>query len=179
MNFIRFSIENPVTVLVGVLLIVLFGIISLQQIPIQLSPTVQEPVITVDTFWPGATPYEVERDIVEEQEKVLKGIPGLYEMESTAQNNRSQVTLRFKIGTDLESVLLRVSNKLDEVPTYPENVDKPIINASGAESSPVMWIVLKTLEGNDNDIYTFRTFLENDLRQYLDRVEGVSDLLIG
>jgi HAE1 family hydrophobic/amphiphilic exporter-1 len=168
-----------VTVLVGVLLIVLFGIISLQQIPIQLSPTVQEPEITVDTIWPGATPYEVERDIIEEQEKVLKGIPGLYEMEGTAQNGRAQITLRFKIGTDLESVLLRVSNKLDEVPTYPENVDKPIINASGAESSPVMWIVLKTLEGNDSDIYTYRTFLENDLRQYFDRVEGVSDLLIG
>jgi hydrophobic/amphiphilic exporter-1 (mainly G- bacteria), HAE1 family len=179
MDVIKFSIRNPVTVIVGVLLIVLFGIVALQRIPYQLSPNVQQPIITVTTFWPGATPYEVERDIIEEQEKALKGIPNLYQMESIAANNRAQVTLRFTIGTDIESALLRVSNKLDEVPSYPENVDKPVLNASGAESSPVVWTVLKTLEGNDQQIATYRTFFENDVRQFLDRVPGVAELFIG
>lgn len=179
MNIVDFSIRNPVTVIVGVLLVLLFGVVSLQRIPYQLSPNVEEPVITVTTMWPGATPYEVERDIVEEQEKVLKGIPNLYQLESISANSRAQVTLRFTIGTPIEEALLRVSNKLDEVPDYPENVDRPILNASGAESSPAVWTVLKTLEGNDRDIYTYRTFIENEVRQYLDRVDGVSELFIG
>jgi len=179
MDIIRFSIRNPVTVIVGVILIALFGLIALQKIPIQLSPNVERPVITVSTVWPGSTPYEIERDVVEEQEKVLKGIPNLYEMESDSSNGRSEITLRFDIGTDIDNALLRVSNKLAEVPEYPENVDKPILNASGAQSSPVMWIVMKTRDGNPRDPYSYRTYLENEVRQYLERVDGVSDLFIG
>lgn len=179
MNIIKFSIDNPVTVIVGILLVVMFGVIALFQIPIQLSPSVEEPVITVSTVWPGATPYEVERDIIEEQEKTLKGIPGLYEMESNSSNGRGSISLRFKIGTDIDNALLRVSNKLDEVPEYPQNVDRPIINASGAESSPVIWMMLKTAEGNDQIVYEYLTYFENDVRQYLDRIEGVADLFIG
>ena len=83
MDPIRFSIEKPVTVIVGVILVVLFGVIGLLRMPYQLSPSVEEPEITVTTLWPGATPYEIEREIIEEQEKVLKGIPGLVSMESS------------------------------------------------------------------------------------------------
>ena len=126
MDIVQFSIKKPVTVLVGVILIVLFGLIGLFQMPYQLSPDVTVPEIEVRTTWPGATPYEIERDIIEEQEKTLKGIPGLTEMESASLNNQGSVTLRFSIGTKIDDALLRVSNKLNEVPTYPENVEKPV-----------------------------------------------------
>ena len=72
-----------------------------------------------------------------------------------------------------------MSNKLDEVPSYPENVDKPIISATGAATSPVIWMVLKTLDGNTNSTYTYRTYFENNVRQYLERTEGVADLFVG
>jgi len=179
MDPIRFSIEKPVTVIVGILLVILFGLIGLASLPYQLSPTVIEPEITVTTTWPGATPYEIEREIIEEQEKVLKGIPGLTELESSSFNSQGTVTLKFSIGTDVNGALLRVSNKLDEVPAYPENVDKPIITATGAATSPVIWMVLKTRDGNANSTYTYRTFFENNIRQYLERTEGVADLFIG
>ena len=179
MDIIRFAIEKPVTVIVGVILVVLFGIIGLLSLPYQLSPTVTEPDITVETRWPGATPYEIERDIIEEQENVLKGIPGLAEMESTSANSRGSITLRFAIGTDVDDALLRVSNKLNEVPSYPENVEKPVINATGSETSPVIWTIMKTREGNPQPISTYKTFFENEVRQHLERVEGVADLFIG
>ncbi|MFC1880631.1 efflux RND transporter permease subunit [Thermodesulfobacteriota bacterium] len=179
MDPIRFSIEKPVSVIVGILLVILFGLIGLVSLPYQLSPTVIEPEITVTTTWPGATPYEIEREIIEEQEKVLKGIPGLTELESSSFNSQGTVTLKFSIGTDVNGALLRVSNKLDEVPAYPENVDKPIITATGAATSPVIWMVLKTRDGNANSTYTYRTFFENNIRQYLERTEGVADLFIG
>jgi HAE1 family hydrophobic/amphiphilic exporter-1 len=179
MDIVSFSIKKPVTVLVGIILVVLFGVISLQTLPYQLSPTVVEPVITVTTTWRGATPYEMEREVIEEQEKTLKGIPGLTEMESEAFNGQSSISLTFKLGTNVDDALLRVSNKLNEVPSYPEGVDKPIINATGAATSPVIWIILKSNEKNPRHIETYRTFFENEIRQHLERVEGVADLFIG
>jgi HAE1 family hydrophobic/amphiphilic exporter-1 len=179
MDIIRFAIEKPVTVIVGVILVLLFGIIGLLSLPYQLSPTVTEPDITVETRWPGATPYEIERDIIEEQENVLKGITGLTEMESTSANSRGSITLRFAVGTDVDDALLRVSNKLNEVASYPENVEKPVINATGSETSPVIWTILKSREGNPRPISTYKTFFENEVRHHLERVEGVADLFIG
>jgi HAE1 family hydrophobic/amphiphilic exporter-1 len=178
-DIVRFSITKPVTVIVGVILVVLFGLISLNGLPYQLSPAVREPEITVETTWRGATPYEIEREIIEEQEDTLKGIPGLVEMESDSFNGMGSITLRFKIGTDVDDALLRVSNKLNEVPSYPEGVDKPIITATGAATSPVIWVLMKTLEGNERPIITYKSYFEDEIRQHIERVDGVADLFIG
>ncbi|MCF6159463.1 MAG: efflux RND transporter permease subunit [wastewater metagenome] len=177
MDIVKFSIEKPVTIIVGIIFVVLFGIIGLKSMPYQLTPSVIEPEITVTTTWAGATPYEIEREIIEEQEKVLKGIQGLVEMESESFNGLGMITLRFTLGTEIDDALLRVSNKLNEVPSYPENTDKPVINATGASTSPVIWMILKTTADNPNSIYTYKTYFENEIRQYLERVSGVADLL--
>ncbi len=178
MDLIALSIRKPVTVAVGVILVVLFGIIGLKSLPYQLTPDVTAPEITVTTIWPGATPYEIEQNIIEKQENALKGIRGLTLMESHCYNGRGDITLTFKVGTDLDAALLRVSNKLDEVPKYPENVEKPVIKATGASSSPVIWLTLKTLPGNKKGINTYKTYFEDEVRQYLERVEGVGDLFV-
>ena len=179
MDIIRYSIEKPVTVVSVIIIVLLFGLISLKRLPFQLSPTVIEPEITVTTTWRGATPYEIEREIIEEQENTLKGLPNLEEMESESMNGMGTVTLRFKVGTNVEEVLTRVSNKLNEVPSYPKDVDKPVVNASGASTSPVVWIILKTMDSNPKHVETYRTFFEEEVRQHLERVKGVSDLFIG
>lgn len=179
MDPVKFSINDPVKVIVGVLVILLFGFIGLYRMPYQLSPSLEVPQITVTTVWTGATPYEIEREIIEEQEKVFKGIPNLVEMESSSYNNMGSVTLKFELGTDVDDALLRVSNKLNEVKSYPLNVEKPVINATGAASSPVIWMILKATEDNPNSIYTYMTFFENEIKQYLERVDGVADLFIG
>ena len=179
MDIVKTAIEKPVAVLVGVILVVMFGAIALGTLPYQLSPNVTEPVITVATTWAGATPYEIERDIIEEQEKVLKGIPGLTEMESSCYNSLAELSLKFEIGTDIDTALLRVSNKLDEVPDYPDRADRPIVSATGASTSPVIWMILKTKDGNEREVQTYRTFFENDVRQYIERVKGVADLFVG
>ena len=179
MDFVQFSIKKPATVIVGVILVVLFGLIGLFSLPYQLSPDVTEPEITVTTIWTGATPYEIEREIIEEQENVLKGIPGLEELESSSFNGQGTVTLRFKIGTDVDDALLRVSNKLNEVPSYPQNVEKPVINATGAATSPVIWMIVKPADNNPNSIYMYKTYFENEIKQFLERVEGVAELFVG
>jgi HAE1 family hydrophobic/amphiphilic exporter-1 len=98
MKLVDSSIKNPVTVTVGVFFIILFGVIALLRIPVQLTPEIQEVEIQVQTIWPGASPQEVEREIIEEQEDQLKSVEGLVEMKSESFRNRGRVTMKFQTG---------------------------------------------------------------------------------
>ncbi len=178
MDIIRFFIQKPVTVAVGVILTVMFGLIGFQKLPVQLTPDVETPLITVNTTWYGATPYEIEKEIIEKQERVLKGLQGLIKMESESYNGLGTITLSFKIGINVDDALLKVSNKMSEVGNYPENVNKPTIESSGANSSPVIWMVLKTSSNNPGHINQFKTFFEDNVRQHLERIKGVGSLLV-
>ncbi len=178
MDIIRFFIHKPVTVAVGVIMTVMFGLIGFQKLPVQLTPDVETPLITVNTAWYGATPYEIEKELIEKQEKVLKGLQGLTKMESSSYNGLGTITLSFKIGTNLDDALLRVSNKMSEVGNYPENVNKPTIESSGANSSPIIWMILKTTQSNTEHINQFKTFFEDNVRQHLERINGVGSLLV-
>jgi len=93
MNLVASFVRNPVKVSVGVLLLVLFGLLAFQGIPVQLVPEVQTPVISIETLWPGASPQEVEREIVQEQEEQLKGVEGVIKMSSESTDSRGSVTL--------------------------------------------------------------------------------------
>lgn len=95
MNIIRASIERPTAVIAIVLMVVMFGIVALQTIPIQLAPDVNRPVITVSTSWFGAAPAEIEREVVIRQEDVLRGISGLTEIISTSEQGDSRITMEF------------------------------------------------------------------------------------
>ncbi|MDE7169492.1 MAG: efflux RND transporter permease subunit [Mucispirillum sp.] len=74
---IKFAVDNPIKVLVGIFFIVLFGIKALMEMPYRLIPGIEYPQISVSTYWRGASPYEVEKEIIERQERMLKTIPGL------------------------------------------------------------------------------------------------------
>jgi len=177
MDLIKFSIKNPVTIIVSVLIVVMFGILSLDKLPYQLTPNVTKPEIKVTTIWPGATPYEIEREIIEEQEDALKSLNNLLEYESNAQDNQGEITLTFKLGTNIQKALLDVSNKLNEVSSYPTNVKKPVIKTASA--SPVIWAMLQTDQNNPNHIDNYKTFFENEIRSHVERVDGVADLMTG
>ncbi len=178
MDIVRYSLDKPVTVAVAVILVVTFGLIGLNSLPVQLTPDVETPQITVQTTWGGATPFEIEKEIIERQEEALKGLRGLTKMESSAYNSFSEITLSFQLETDLDDALLRVSNKLNEVSDYPENADRPVIESAGANSSPVIWMMLKTNEQNQHHISQFRTYFEDNIRQHLERVPGVGSLFV-
>ncbi|MGB0382263.1 MAG: efflux RND transporter permease subunit, partial [Alphaproteobacteria bacterium] len=110
MILIRQAIARPAAVCAGVFLIVLFGYVGLQKIPIQLVPDVDRPVIVVETQWPGAAPAEVEREIINKQEEQLKGVKGVESMEARARTGRAQITLEFGVGQDIDQALIQVAN---------------------------------------------------------------------
>ena len=155
MNLIKVSIERPIAVLSAVIMVVLFGMVALQTIPIQLAPDVNRPVITVTTAWPGAAPAEVEREIINLQEEEMSGLEGLVEMTSRSQQGRGRLTLEFAVGTNMDRALLLVSNRLDRVTGYPDEAKEPTLDTAGSEDSPIAWFIVKRAEGIERPIYEF------------------------
>ena len=175
MGIIRFAIENPVKVAVGVILLVLFGILSIFRIPIQLTPDVDRPLITVNTFWEGAAPQEVEREIVDRQEEKLKGVRNLKKMTSTSREGMATVSLEFYVGTDKDVALRDVSEKLRQVTGYPEEMDEPTIQATGTEeSATIAWIIFRGKPGED--VAGLKDMVEDDIKPILERAEGIAQV---
>jgi len=100
MELVQLSIRQPVSTFSAVIMIILFGVIGLNRLPVQLTPDVEAPKISVRTNWAGATPYEIEKEIIEEQEDVLKSVSSLTVMESSSFNDYGTISLTFKVGTD-------------------------------------------------------------------------------
>ncbi len=155
-------------------MIVMFGFVALQQIPIQLTPDVRKPNLTVTTRWPGAAPAEVEREILNRQEDVLKGVEGVERIVSTASTGRSRITLEFQIGQNMDRAILLVANRLDRVVGYPDEVQRPQIQTQGSDDNPIAWFVVTRLEGNDRPIHTYGDFIEDFVIERMERLEGVS-----
>ncbi len=173
MNIIRLSILRPTAVVAMVLMIVLFGWVSLTKIPIQMAPDVRQPVIIIKTAWRGASPADVEREIVSKQEEELKGIEGLRKVVGEAKHNEGVVTLEFAPGLDFNRTLLLTANRLDRVTGYPEESDEPVISTSGTEDNAIAWFSLSRLDGNDRDISTYGDFLKDVIRDRFERIKGV------
>jgi len=173
MNLIRLAIERPIAVISAVLMVLMFGFLALQTIPVQLAPDVRKPVITVNTAWFGAAPAEIEREIINRQEEALKGLEGLEEITASAQNGQGEITLEFQVGQNMDRALLLVANRLDRVSGYPEEADEPTLDTAGSEDSPIAWFILQRLPGNDRPVHTFGDFAEDAIRERLERVPGV------
>ena len=142
MHPIEAFIRNPVKVTVAVLLLALFGIIALLRMPMQLTPEVQIPTISVTTRWPGASPQEVEREIIQEQEEQLKAVEGVTKMSSESMDSNGTITLEFRVGTNMEEALLKVNSRLQQVPEYPEDSDEPVIQTSSSADRAIAWFIL-------------------------------------
>ncbi|MCY4614407.1 MAG: efflux RND transporter permease subunit [Nitrospira sp.] len=174
MNVIQFAIRYPVTTTVVVILVSLFGLVSLMKLPIQLTPDVSKPEITIATRWQGASPKEVEREIVDKQEEQLKGVEGLEKMFGESSYDSAEIILRFPAGTNTETALLRVSNRLNQVKEYPDEVDEPVISSANTRGSAMGWFIFEPSEDNPVEIDTMRDFAEDVIKARFERIPGVA-----
>ena len=166
MWLIEAFVHNPVKVAVGVLLIALFGLIAVLRMPMQLTPEVEIPKISIQTRWPGASPEEVEREIIQEQEEQLQSVEGMTKMSAECSNSVGTVTLEFKVGANLSEALLKVNSRLQQVPEYPEEADEPVISVSDPRANAIAWFTLRPRVASDEEIEAF--LAENaDLREWL------------
>ncbi|MEQ1903762.1 MAG: efflux RND transporter permease subunit [Pirellulaceae bacterium] len=142
MQVIGWFIDNPVKVAVSMILLILFGLIAMFSMPMQLTPNVTRPQISIQTSWPGASPHEIETKIINEQEEKLKSVEGVTKMFSECQNSSGTLNLEFRVGTNMNEVLLKVNGQLEQVREYPVDADKPVIRTSNQNDRAVAWFIL-------------------------------------
>ncbi len=171
MKFVEYSVRNPVVVLVGIIFMLLFGYLAILQMPYSLTPNIQRPIISITTTWAGATPYEMEKEITQRQEKFLKNVPNLVSMTSNSRDGVATVVLEFDLDSDMKKTLLDVSQKLQEVKGYPNNVDNPIIKATGETIPPAVYLFVKS--SNDQSVKQAYTYIYEDVVKLYERLDGV------
>ena len=174
MSWTRLALSNPTATLVGVLLVALFGGLSLSRLPVQLTPEVERPEITIRTGWRAAAPEEVEAEIIEPQEKVLRGLSGVSRIVSKAQRGQGEVSIEFVVGHDLRRGLIEVLNRLNRVPRYPEDANEPVIDTVGGNSRAIAWFIARTGEGNTRDVQGYKDYAEEVVQTRFERVPGVA-----
>ncbi|MDH3201201.1 MAG: efflux RND transporter permease subunit [Myxococcales bacterium] len=168
------AIQRPITVIVGIVLVVLFGALSVVDLPIQLTPDIATPTISVSTVWPGAAPVEIETEILEPQEEVLKNVQGLTLMESNASMDSGSITLEFEVDTDIEEALVRVTNKLSQVASYPTAVREPIVETANSAGPPLAVIAIR--DPRKGSVAAYRTWVEDTILPEIDRIPGVAGI---
>ncbi|MEQ8850199.1 MAG: efflux RND transporter permease subunit [Phycisphaerales bacterium] len=184
MDIVKFSIAKPVTVTVGVILVVMFGLIGLTRIPVQLTPTVDRPIINVTTVWPGRSPQEIVEEIVKEQEEELKNVSNLKRMKSVSTQGNATIELEFYIGSSMPRALQEVSDALRQVSDYPEEVEEPqIAAADGASENAIAWIIVDVDPAVVDrfpgfDVSTLFDPLDREVKPYLERIGGVAEVNI-
>ena len=142
MNLIAACVANPVKAAVGVLLLTLFGGLALLTMPVQLTPEVQIPTILVETRWPGASPQEIEQEIIQPLEENLRSVEGLTKLSSTSGNGLGSVDLEFGIGTDMDQALVKINTRLQQIRDWPIDADRPTLKTSSSSSRPIAWLIL-------------------------------------
>tara|TARA_R110002110_G_scaffold91264_3_gene237672 strand:+ start:4278 stop:7442 length:3165 start_codon:yes stop_codon:yes gene_type:complete len=165
---------------VVVLIICILGIFAALRIPVQMIPDLDVRTIGIRTSWPGATPQDVEKEILVEQEDYLRNLPTLSRITATARNGSAEIELEFPFGTDVTEMMIRVNNALSQVPSYPENVDEPTIYANSFSGNAFMFFSAETLPGNPRQLNMDMTldFLEDNVKPRLASVTGVSEVMV-
>ena len=175
------AVNRGVLVAVVVLITTILGIVAALNIPVQMIPDLEVRTITVQTGWSGATPQDVEKEILIEQERYLRSLPNLKRMVSRAAMGQATIELEFPFGVDANDALIRVNNALSQVPAYPENVDQPRLFSSSFSGNAFMYFVLKPFAGNplQLDVDLLRDFADDYVRPRMESVAGVSEVRVG
>ncbi|MCJ0974623.1 efflux RND transporter permease subunit [Pseudomonas sp. PS1] len=169
-------LQHSTLIAVAVLIMCILGVSAALRVPVQMIPDLEVRTISVDTRWPGASPRDVEQDILIEQEQYLRSLPGLRRMVSIASTGQATIELEFPFGADINEALIRTNNALSQVSGYPENVDAPALTMISSSNQPFMYFRVgpRGESGASLDLAMMRSFLEDEVRPRLERVDGVS-----
>lgn len=178
MNLTDSALRSPAAVVVGVAMLVLLGLWSLARLPVQLFPDIDEPQITIFTAWRAAAPSEVESEILEPQEAVLQGVPGLKELNANANAGGAWINLRFSIGTDMQRTLIDVISRMNQLPPLPRDATPPRISlgedVDGGANATLSWFFVQLLPDTPGPIENYQRFVEDVIRPRLEAVPGVA-----
>jgi multidrug efflux pump len=136
-------IKRPVFATVLSVAVLLVGLISYQRLSVREYPRIDEPVVSVETVYKGASAEVVESQVTKVLEDSLAGIEGVELMTSSSRSERSGITVRFKLSRDPDSAAADVRDKVARVRgRLPDEVDEPVIAKVETDSFPIIWIAV-------------------------------------
>lgn len=176
MTLPEICIRRPVFATVLSLAILLIGIISYHRLPVREYPKIDEPIVTVETTYRGASADVMESQVTRPLEDSLSGIEGVDVMTSTSRAEVSSITVRFKLSRDPDGAAADVRDKVSRVRgRLPTDIDEPVISKTDADAFPIMWIALASdrhtrLETSD--------YAARNIRPRLQTLPGAADVRI-
>lgn len=175
----RFFINRPIFAWVIAFLIMLVGIISVLNLPVEQYPRIAPPTITVSASYPGANAQTVENSVVQIIEQRMKGLDGLmYMSSSSSSSGGASVTLTFENGTDADTAQVQVQNKLQAaMSALPQEVQRQGVNVNKASSSFLMVQAFISEDGS-MDRADIADYVNSNVVDQLSRVEGVGDVQV-
>ncbi len=172
MNLAEFSIRRPVTILMICLVAILLGTIAFVQIPVDLMPEIEYPIISVNTGYEGVAPEEMETLIARPLEQALSSAPNAEEITSSSSEGRASVRVRFVYGTDLDVAAADLRARIDaRRTTLPDDADPPTLFKFDVSQFPIMFITVAA-EGMDSK--QLRHFVEKSIQYRIERLPGVA-----
>ncbi|AYF34255.1 AcrB/AcrD/AcrF family protein [Vreelandella alkaliphila] len=171
-------LRQQTLVTVIALIFLLLGIAATLRIPVQMIPDIEARTITVETRWAGATPQDIEKEILIEQEQYLRNVPNLTRMTAIAESGSAEIELEFPFSVDMTAALIQVNNALSQVSSYPTNVDQPRIVSAAFSTDAFLRFHVGTLPGNPKalDIQLMSDFIDDRVRPRMESVKGVSEV---
>ena len=176
MDITRAAIKNATGVGIGITLLVFLGLYSLFNLPVQLFPDIERPNINIQTSWRAASPQEIESEIIEPQEEVLQGIPGLESMSAWSNQGNAWINLEFSLGTDMQKTLIEVISRMNRLPPLPRDALSPniMLAGSGGDAPALTYFFLQRLPGNPNEINSYVTYFTDVIKPQLESIPGVA-----
>jgi multidrug efflux pump subunit AcrB len=173
MSLIRMSADNPAALLAAAVLLFVLGIVGIASLPIQMLPNLEYPEININTSWRNAAPQEVEANIIEPQEMVLRQVPGVVEMSSDVRAGNGNVRLVFDVGTDLQQAMLDVLNALNRAEPAPPDAEEPTMQVGGYDFPVATLLVHPRIATPGTDVSQFQRVIDAEVEPALMKIDGV------
>lgn len=172
----RLSITRPVTILMLVAALLVIGLKSRSQLPVDLYPDIEFPAVVIVTTYPGTGPEEIETLITKPIEDSASSVNGIDKLSSTSSEGLSMVVIRFELGTDLDTAVSDVRAKLDVTRgILPDDADDPIVIKADTSAMPVLSL---SLSSNLRTPLELRDLAEDVIKDRLSQVPGVASVAV-
>jgi multidrug efflux pump len=176
MSLSSISIKRPVLATVFSLVILLFGAIGMTYLGVREFPSVDPPIISVDTSYPGANSDVVETQITEPLEQSINGIPGIRTLTSRSSQGRSSITVEFELSVDMETAANDVRDKVSQAQRFlPRDCDPPTVSKADADASPIMMIAVKSPR---RTLLELSEIADLTFKEQLQTISGISGVMI-
>ncbi len=170
----KFSVKKPYTVLVGVVLAIVLGVVSFTKMTTDLLPSISLPYVIVMTTYPGASPETVETVVTRPVESGMATVSNIESISSVSSENYSLVILEFSQSTDMNAVSLEIRESLDQIKSYwDDTIGNPIIMKLNPDMLPVM-IAAVGVDGMEHA--QISAYVEEVIMPELESVEGVASV---